>query len=137
MEVTEHVNDSTGQMEVTWDRWWLLGTDGSSILYILNIFQNIDAILQLTPPNPIIEFSKSLYLCFHCHLKTLHVTQVLWSINVLLFRNICMKKLKYSQNGNAFSISRTMPITKQKVAFKSRWKLNTIYFLQMIFLSVR
>lgn len=84
MEVTEHVNDSTGQMEVTWDRWWLLGTDGSSILYILNIFQNIDAILQLTPPNPIIEFSKSLYLCFHCHLKTLHVTQVLWSINVLL-----------------------------------------------------
>lgn len=48
LEVTEHVNDSTGQMEVTWDRWWLLGTDGSSILYILNIFQNIDAILQLT-----------------------------------------------------------------------------------------
>lgn len=43
-------------------RWRSLGTDGNSILYILNIFQNIDAILQLTPQNPITEFSKSLYL---------------------------------------------------------------------------
>ena len=40
-------------------RWRSLGTDGNSIL---NIFQNIDAILQLTPQNPITEFSKSLYL---------------------------------------------------------------------------
>ena len=39
-----------------------LGTDGKSILCILNTFQNIHDILQLTPQNPITEFSKSLYL---------------------------------------------------------------------------
>lgn len=72
-------------------RWRSLETDDGYLgqmvvayyIYLIS-FKNIDAILQLTPPNPIIEFSISLYLCFHCHLKTLHVTQVLWSINVLL-----------------------------------------------------
>ena len=52
-------------------RWRSLGTDGNSKLYTFNIFQNIDAILQLTPQNPIIEFSKSLYFLLSLPLEVI------------------------------------------------------------------